>query len=291
MADVRRQPEPARLDARQRGRFDALFGADNGDGWFPSPAHVMRRAAIMDAFAHYPPGRLLEMGCGAGRMLADWHRLGHSGEAVDLDATARKMAVECVRAFDAGFEVLKYPRGDGFDYLVTTEVLEHIDDPAALLKDWVAHLRPGGIMLATVPAYASLWGKSDEWAGHVQRFEPADFRRIVEDAGLEVLEQRLYGYPIGNLLRIAGNFTSDLKMRKRGKAVSRAEATFASGRERSIENRLAPVMRSLPMRALLKLAISLQRSFDRGHGLLVIARKLDAGGKNAMRAAAPAVSR
>lgn len=258
------------------GQFDPLFGADAGDGWFPSPAHIMRRAAILDAIQNYPAGHLLEMGCGAGRMLVDWHRLGHSGEAVDLDPSARAMAETCVRAFRANFEVREYACVQEFDYLITTEVLEHVADPAATLKEWVSHLRHGGIMLATVPAFQRLWGKSDEWAGHVQRFEPADFRRIVEEAGLEVIEQRLYGYPIGNLLRIAGNFASGRKMRARGKTLSREEATYASGRERSIENRLAPIMRSVPMRALLKLAIALQRSFDRGHGMLVVARKPDA---------------
>lgn len=254
-------------------QVDPLFGAVLAGGWFPSPAHIMRRAAILDEFSAYPPGKLLEMGCGAGRLLADWSKLGHSGEAVDLDAEARQLAQQCVTTFGADFAVGATPADDNYDYLVATEVLEHIDDPQAALTAWAEHLRPGGTLLCTVPAFARLWGASDEWAGHVQRFEPDAFRRMVANAGFDMVESRLYGFPIGNLLRTLGNAASARKMRQRKAELSRVEATLASGRDRSIERKVAPVMRSLPGRAVLKLAIGMQRLSNRGHGLLVIAKK------------------
>lgn len=268
--------------------FDPLFGAVGKGDWFPSPAHVMRRAAILDMFRGYAPGRLLEMGCGAGRMLADWHRLGHRGTAVDLDSTARRLAAGCVTEFGAGFEVAEKVDAEPghYDYLVATEVLEHVEDPAAMLKDWARHLRDGGIFLGTVPAFQRLWGRSDEWAGHVQRFEPEDFRRIVEDAGLEVIDMRLYGFPVGNLLRMAGNVTSGLKMKRRSGGLDREEATYASGHDRSIERSLAPLMSSFPGRALLRFGIALQRRANRGHGLVVIARKKAAAASEPLACAA-----
>lgn len=257
-----------------RFAFDPLFGAIGGDSWFPSPAHVMRRAAILDMLRGYAPGRLVEMGCGAGRMLVDWDRLGHRGTAVDLDPTARRLAASCVAEFDAGFDIAERvdAPAEHYDYLVASEVLEHVEDPAATLKNWVRHLREGGIFLATVPAFQHLWGRSDDWAGHVQRFEPDAFRGLVEAAGLEVIDVRLYGFLVGNSLRIAGNVASGFKMRRRS-GVGRQEATYASGHDRSIERRLAPLMSSLPGRALLRFGIALQRRVNRGHGLVLIARK------------------
>jgi SAM-dependent methyltransferase len=254
--------------------FDPLFGASSDD-WFPSPAHVMRRAAILDLVAPLPAGRLLEMGCGAGRMLVEWARLGHSGEAVDLDATARKLAGRSVKEFEIPFTVSDAATGTEFDYLVATEVLEHVERPAELLKSWTSKLRDGGIALLTVPAFPHLWGKSDEWAGHVQRFEPDQFRAMVELAGLQIIDLRLYGYPLGNILRHAGNVASATKMRnRRSGQLSRDDATFASGHDRSVETRLAPLMRSLAGRMVLSTACKLQRSFpNRGHGLVVLARK------------------
>lgn len=253
--------------------IDPLFGALMNDGWFPSPAHIMRRAAILDAFERYPPGILLEMGCGAGRMLVEWGRLGHRGLAVDLDPTARELAARCADEFGVHFKISHQPDPGWFDYLVATEVLEHVENPVATLKAWVDHLRDGGVALLTVPAFNHLWGKSDEWAGHVRRFEPEELRQIVEDAGLQVQSIRLYGYPLGNLLRLIGNFASALKMRRRGRDIHRAAATFASGHDRSIENKVAPLLRSPIGRLTLRLGIELQRRFNKGHGLIVVARK------------------
>ena len=255
---------------------DGLFGACSGD-WFPSPAHVMRRAAILDMFSHEPGGRLLEIGCGAGRMLVDWSTLGHRGEAVDVDSTARSLAAQCVDEFKLDFAVGKTPQGEQFDYLVATEVLEHVEEPGELLKTWAAKVKPGGLALLTVPAFQRLWGKSDEWAGHVQRFEPGEFRQIVENAGLEVIDMRLYGFPLGNFIRHAGNVASAMKMKRRSAALSRDAATFASGHDRSVERKLAPLMRSWPGKMILTIACALQRRFPgRGHGIIILARKVPA---------------
>lgn len=266
--------------ARMAAPPDPLFGAVLDDGWFPSPAHVLRRAAVLEAVRSLPPGRLLEMGCGAGRFLADWHALGHHGHAADLDPTARALARRCAQAFGADFEVTDAPPAGeekSFDYLVATEVLEHIEDPLAALKTWSAFLRDDGVLVATVPAFARLWGRSDEWAGHVQRFEPDDFRALVEAAGFEVSSLTLYGYPVGNVIRIAGNAASGWKMRRqRAQGLDRHAATLSSGRDRSVEAMLKWLFRSPLGRAVLRLGIASQRSFGRrgkGHGLVLIARK------------------
>ena len=252
---------------------DPLFGAIANDGWFPSPAHVLRRAALLEVLRPFPAGRLVEMGCGAGRFIVDWDKLGHSGIAVEPDDPARHLAARCTARFDAKFDVTTAAGGEAFDYLVSTEVLEHVEEPEAVLRDWVAHLKPGGIAIITVPAFQRYWGASDEWAGHVQRFEPDEFHRMMERAGLRVERMRLYGFPIGNWLRILGNIASAVRIRRRSKVLDRQEATFASGRDLSLERALFPILRSLPMRGMLRAAIALQRRFDRGHGLIVVARK------------------
>lgn len=253
--------------------FDPLLGATADDGWFPSPAHILRRAAILEMFAQFPPGRLVEMGCGAGRLLVDWHRLGHSGKAVEPDAAARQMASAMARRFSTGFTVNESADAEQFDYLVSTEVLEHLDDPEAVLRDWLRSLKPGGIALITVPAFRRYWGASDEWAGHVQRFEPEEFCQLLNNAGLQIIRSQLFGFPIGNWLRVLGNVTSAWRMRNRASDLDRQSATFASGRDRTVERRIAPLMRSAPMRTLLRLAIATQSRFNRGHGLIVVARK------------------
>lgn len=261
-------------------RFDSLYGALFDDQrWFPSPAHLLRRSALLDVFAGYPPGRLLDAGCGAGRLLVDWDRLGHSGWGIDIDAEARALAQACVAAFDADFQVAAEPPPDTrFDYLTAIEVLEHLPDPLTDLRLWLKHLKSGGVVVASVPAFHHLWGKSDEWAGHVQRFEPDEFARLMEAAGLRVLSTQLWGYPLASLTRHAGSIAARFKMHRRGRGMDRASATRASGHDRSIESMLRKILLTSGFAAVLRAGIDLQRRHaarNRGVGVIVVARKDD----------------
>ena len=260
--------------------FDPLYGAlTDMQRWVPSPAHIMRRAALLEAFSHFPPGRLLDAGCGAGRLLVDWDRLGHSGWGIDIDPHSRDLAETCISDFGVSFNISELPpppEAEQFDYLAIIEVLEHLEEPAAALREWLAHLKDGGIMIASVPAFSRLWDKSDEWAGHVQRFEPVAFTRLIEDSGLKVISLQLYGFPLANMTRVAGNISSALKMCRRGHHISRDEATKASGRDRSTESMLKSILFSKPLASLLRFGISLQRHYSRkqrGIGIILVAKK------------------
>ena len=260
--------------------YEHTFGAlIEEDAWFPSPAHLLRRSALLEEFSAFEGGDLLDIGCGAGRLLIDWQKLGHSGYGVDLDDGARSLSQNCVNAFQAPFKITKTPpksREGSFDYLTIIEVLEHLEAPEDALKTWAKYLKPGGVLLASVPAFQSKWGASDEWAGHVQRFEPDAFRALIERAGFEVERVRLWGFPLGNLTRIAGNITSKMKMRGRETQLDRVESTLASGRDRSIENKVGKTLRSPFAAAILKAGIMIQRLFagtQMGIGVIVVARK------------------
>lgn len=274
-------------------RFDPLFGAlVEGSGWFPSPAHVMRRAAILEMIRDCAPGRLLDIGCGAGRWLVDWHRLGHTGLAVEPDAASRALARDCAERFGARFEisgVFNEAEPESYDYMTAFEVLEHIEDPLAALREWSTRLKPGGVLVASVPAFRRLWGRSDEWAGHVQRFEPEQFRTLVEAAGYVVEDCRVYGFPVARITRMFGNIASWLKQRGRSAADNeRVAATLASGRDRSAETKLGPLLSSPFAAAALRLGVALQRRFRSwGIGVIIRARKLPAAqARHRARAAA-----
>ncbi len=73
------------------------------------------------------------------------------------------------------------------------DVLEHVDDVAALAE---CHrvLRPGGVLLVTVPGWPSLWGPRDVVSGHLRRYRRRDLRRVVEAAGFVVEEMRGYQF-------------------------------------------------------------------------------------------------
>lgn len=244
-----------------KARYDPLYGAlVDSDRWFPSPAHLLRRAALLEAFVGYPPGRLLDAECGAGRLLIDWARLGHTGWGVDPDARAREFASNCVREFGVSFQIgAQPPDGERFDYLSMIEVLEHLTEPVEELQRWLTCLKPGGIIIASVPAFRRLWSKSDEWAGHVQRFEPHEFERLLETAGLTVLSTHLYGFPLASLTRHASSIAARIKIRRRERATDQQTATLASGHDRSAELSVRRILQTRAFATVLDLGIRLQR--------------------------------
>jgi SAM-dependent methyltransferase len=99
---------------------------------------------------------------------------------------------------------------DSFDLAVTLDVLEHVDDRAAM-REANRVLRRGGVLLATVPAFPWLWGPRDGLAGHKRRYRRRDVVRLVTENGFDVLELRYYQFLLFPLV-VAG--------RKLGKATT-----------------------------------------------------------------------
>lgn len=116
---------------------------------------------ILANIARHFPGRapssltVLDVGCGNGSMIA--LPLAHQGYRVtglDVDAAsvekARELALGLPAVFLCGELASFAPRFRG-DVVICSEVLEHLDDPVALLAGCVARLAAGGLLIVTAP--------------------------------------------------------------------------------------------------------------------------------------------
>jgi SAM-dependent methyltransferase len=79
--------------------------------------------------------------------------------------------------------------------IITRDVLEHVDDRAAL-AECARVLRRGGHLLVTVPGWPSLWGPRDTLAGHLRRYRWRDLMALVDWAGFDVVEKRGYQFAL-----------------------------------------------------------------------------------------------
>jgi ubiquinone/menaquinone biosynthesis C-methylase UbiE len=102
-------------------------------------------------------GRILEVGCGSGGLLAACE--GSGRDVVGVDIGLRWLVMARKRLADRGAPVpliaasadrLPWPDAS-FDALVADSVLEHMDDPLAALREWRRVLRPGGQLLIWSP--------------------------------------------------------------------------------------------------------------------------------------------
>lgn len=131
-----------------------------------------------------------DIGCGIGRMLPDLRGLGArtvfgadpSPDAIGFAATGggAGAALAVARA-----ECLPLA-GGSLSALVSMDVVEHIADEDAVLREYERVLAPGGVMLLQVPAYQWLWSSHDELVGHVRRYTASRLERAVRRAGFTV---------------------------------------------------------------------------------------------------------
>ena len=130
--------------------------------------------------------RILDVGCGTGANLLMLSKYGEA-EGVDIseDALAfcRERGLDRVR-LGAG-EKLPYDDGT-FDLVTAFDVVEHMDDDLAGLREMRRVLRPGGRVLLFVPTFMFLWGLQDEVSNHRRRYRLPELRRVLEQAGFEI---------------------------------------------------------------------------------------------------------
>jgi SAM-dependent methyltransferase len=139
-----------------------------------------------------PPGRAVDVGCGRGDLGAalierGWRVTGvePSREACEV-ASGRGIDARCGGVAEAGLEAGFY------DIAMFTHSLEHVGDPVADLGRVVEALRPGGLVLVTVPNFGGWQAKrfGSRWyhldlPRHRFHFTPAALRAALEGAGLQ----------------------------------------------------------------------------------------------------------
>ena len=177
---------PAHPVTFPRERLGPIAAAEDAHFW-----HAPRRTLLLDTIAGSGlarGARVLDIGCGTGRMVREL--LARGLDARGIDPWARESGLEAPRFAAGQAEAIPMPDAS-FDAACAFDVLEHVDDARALAEIHRV-LAPGGWLFASVPAHAWLWSVRDELAGHRRRYTRRMLRGRVAAAGFEV--QRLFGY-------------------------------------------------------------------------------------------------
>ena len=167
--------------------YPIMFRVEQAHWWYTGRRKIL--AGFVEAICRQVTDRrprILDVGCGTGANLLMLAEYGDA-EGVDIseDALAfcRERGLDKVR-LGAG-EQLPYDDGT-FDLVTALDVVEHMDDDLAGLREMRRVLRPGGRVLLFVPTFMFLWGLQDDVSNHRRRYRLPELRRVLEQAGFEI---------------------------------------------------------------------------------------------------------
>ncbi len=152
--------------------------------------------------------RLLDIGSGTGGFAAAFLRRFPRAKVRGLELSERGTELARHRVPGAEFEqrnlieALPPGRHDMFQatHAVCSEVLEHLEDPAALLRNAMDYFGPDCRLVVTVPGGTP--NAFDRHIGHRRHYEAAELRQLLESVGLEVEWAGGVGFPFFNLYRL-----------------------------------------------------------------------------------------
>jgi SAM-dependent methyltransferase len=150
------------------------------------PAHHDDGPGALAHLGNRPPGRVLDVGCGDGRTLLalaehGWETVGVDADPASVDA-ARARGCPDVRV---GTIDLFRDTPAGFDAVVLSHIVEHVEDPVALLTGARSLLRSGGVVSVLTPN-AESWlhqRHGSTWRG----LEPPRHLQVLTSHSLELL--------------------------------------------------------------------------------------------------------
>ena len=130
--------------------------------------------------------KILDVGCGTGANLEMLAQFGEAeGVDVSSDALSFCQARGLVNVKQGAAEALPYA-DSSFDLVTGLDVVEHLDDDLAGLKEMRRVLSRGGRALVFVPAFMFLWGVQDDISNHRRRYTLKELKRVVREAGFEI---------------------------------------------------------------------------------------------------------
>jgi SAM-dependent methyltransferase len=148
-------------------------------------------------------GKVLDVGCGAGSVAKAVKRERPDLQVFGCDMSQSALAVASASAEGVVFRPAtaeQLPFSDGeLDFVWIFDVLEHVDDPAQVLREVARVLRPGGGFHIVLPLEAQPWtlyrlvGCGTRWTakvrhgGHIQLFSADRFHVMASDCGLRPL--------------------------------------------------------------------------------------------------------
>ncbi len=156
-------------------------------------------------------GRFIDFGCGRGDVAETLIRETGitGGVAYDLAVDEDQQKLSGERAGGKRLVYINHLSEEhvDLDLAILFDVIEHVPDPAAVLRTIEQRIRPGGWLAVTVPYNAREWGVDDDFYGHLRRLSMRGIVSMLENGGWNVVRVLDPSFPTFWVIRRGYLFT------------------------------------------------------------------------------------
>jgi ubiquinone/menaquinone biosynthesis C-methylase UbiE len=155
--------------------------------WFRGRQHILE-TVLRDELNDKRSYAIASLGCGPAEGLLWLEKFtGPEGRVVGVDAEHLHARQKPSNIEYVIGKIETLPMADkSFDAVLALDVLEHLDDDVAGLREAARLVKPGGLLLITVPALPSLWGGQDVVSNHRRRYVKKTLYQVFKRAALPI---------------------------------------------------------------------------------------------------------
>lgn len=195
--------------------YEKMYELEDSYWWFQGRLRIIE--SVLEEYLPEPPrrSRVLDVGCGTGLMLsrvADLQPVGVDFSHLALQFCRSRRIDNLVRA-----DVVRLPFADNsLDLILALDLMEHVERDDLLIREFNRVLRPGGCLMATVPAHPSLWSDHDVALHHFRRYTYRSFGKLLKGGRFRPIK---YSYAISFLHPLIVTFRRVQRMWQRSTGV------------------------------------------------------------------------
>ncbi|MFI5057411.1 MAG: class I SAM-dependent methyltransferase [Candidatus Acidiferrales bacterium] len=221
-------------DRALQGRYDdygrRYYSIDVLKDFLLSRKHYPRELGLL--LRTTKVGALLDVGCSVGGFVKASSEVGYTSEGIDISPTSVAVGQEAGIKIRAG-DFLCSNFSTKFDVITMWATLEHLPEPNRYVRRARELLRPGGVILASVPNYSGitqrLIGTRDRYVciDHLNHWTAHGFAAYLSRFGFEISETLTFGF---NPMALMADWMS------RGQSVDCEQMTVDQKRSASLKD-------------------------------------------------------
>lgn len=172
-------------------QYQKMASRESTNFWYVGRREILSEA-ISRHWRQQKSQQILDVGCGTGGNLSLLAKYGEV-TGVDFSSEALNFAAKTglKHLFEATATALPFA-DESYDLVVALDVLEHVQDDEKALKEFFRILKPGGLLLLTVPAYKFLWSNHDEVLHHVRRYSHTEILVKLTNSRFGIVEHTYF---------------------------------------------------------------------------------------------------